>query len=435
MSGVSNTSSTRASSTSGRSMPLSARNRFSTTTGASCTSTLPASILARSSRSLTSSDRSMAALSMNGPGAPARRQVAVHAVQQQLGQRADRGQRRAQLVAGVRQEARLHFVGAAQALGLVLDLGVQGDDAAVGVFQFARQSQQVFLALAQLGQGRRPVRGSAAALRGRSWRPGCPWPAGRPARPAGAVHRRPAAAGTLHIVIVGAPSASCRRALVHQAVRGDHGVVRQSAAPACTPAADRAVPGTGAGRVAGRAAEQARGRRSASWQAPRATSDTAVAMRTWSCCEKPSSADTWRARWRTSTTSCSFEADVEDALAHHAALPARHQHHRVVAAADEVAHQHAAPPAPARAHAGRDRRPGPTGSGCRPNAGCTARPAGRAVNSCTLRMLWPTMPLCETSARRASPSWTTRRSRCRCRQSARAVPRSRCAPPTAPRRA
>jgi hypothetical protein len=31
----------------------------------------------------------------------------------------------------------------------------------------------------------------------------------------------------------------------------------------------------------------------------------------------------------------------------------------------------------ARAMAGRDSRPGPTGSGCRPNAGCTGRPAGR----------------------------------------------------------
>jgi hypothetical protein len=55
-------------------------------------------------------------------------------------------------VAGVRQEARLHLVGLAQALGLVLDLGIQRDDAAVGVFQLARQVQQVFLALAQLGQ-------------------------------------------------------------------------------------------------------------------------------------------------------------------------------------------------------------------------------------------------------------------------------------------
>ena len=54
------------------------------------------------------------------------------AVEQQLGQRDDRVQRRAQLVAHVGQEARLALVGVAQALGAVVELGVEGDDAAVG---------------------------------------------------------------------------------------------------------------------------------------------------------------------------------------------------------------------------------------------------------------------------------------------------------------
>jgi hypothetical protein len=57
---------------------------------------------------------------------------------------------------------------------------------------------------------------------------------------------------------------------------------------------------------------------------------------------KPEQADTWRARWRTSTTSCSLDRPTFRMrwLLMRLPLAARHQHHGVVAAADEVAHQH-----------------------------------------------------------------------------------------------
>ena len=80
------------------------------------------------------------------------RQLAVDPVQQQLRERADRAQRGAEFVAHIRQEARLHLVGAAQVVGFFIQLGVQGNHAAVGVFQFARQFQQFLLARLQLGQ-------------------------------------------------------------------------------------------------------------------------------------------------------------------------------------------------------------------------------------------------------------------------------------------
>ena len=64
-----------------------------------------------------------------------RGQLAVAARQQQPRQRQDRVQRRAELVAHVRQEPRLQLVGAAQVVGALVELGVQRDDAAVGVLQ------------------------------------------------------------------------------------------------------------------------------------------------------------------------------------------------------------------------------------------------------------------------------------------------------------
>ena len=81
------------------------------------------------------------------------RELAVDAVQQQPGQREHRVQRRAELVAHVREEARLRLVGAAEALGLLVQLGVERDHAAVGVFQLAVQPGQLLLPALQLLEG------------------------------------------------------------------------------------------------------------------------------------------------------------------------------------------------------------------------------------------------------------------------------------------
>ena len=78
------------------------------------------------------------------------RQLAVDAVEQQPRQRQDRVQRRAELVAHVREEARLHLVRAPQVLGLLVELGVQRDHAAVGVLELAVQPRQLVLPLPQL---------------------------------------------------------------------------------------------------------------------------------------------------------------------------------------------------------------------------------------------------------------------------------------------
>ena len=100
------------------------------------TTVLPASTLARSSRSSTSSVRFSAALRMkrtcvscSAVSSPSLR------VQQQPRQRQDRVQRRAELVAHVREELRLQLVGATQVVGALVQFGVQGDHAAVGVLQ------------------------------------------------------------------------------------------------------------------------------------------------------------------------------------------------------------------------------------------------------------------------------------------------------------
>ena len=65
------------------------------------------------------------------------RELAVAARQQQARQRQDRVQRRAELVAHVGRKLRLHLVGAPQVVGPLVELGIQRDDAAVGVLQLA----------------------------------------------------------------------------------------------------------------------------------------------------------------------------------------------------------------------------------------------------------------------------------------------------------
>jgi hypothetical protein len=110
-------------------------------------STLPASTFARSSRSLTRSVRLCA-----GPGDVADLplllggQLAVGAVEQQSRQCEDRVERRTELVAHVRQEARLEFAGLAQRLGPFVQLGVKRDDAAVRVFELSVELGELLLA-------------------------------------------------------------------------------------------------------------------------------------------------------------------------------------------------------------------------------------------------------------------------------------------------
>ena len=76
-------------------------------------------------------------------------ELAVECVEQQPGQRQDGVQRRAELMAHIGQEARLEFVGAAQMIGLLVELRIERDHAAIGVFQLAVQLRQFFLAVPQ----------------------------------------------------------------------------------------------------------------------------------------------------------------------------------------------------------------------------------------------------------------------------------------------
>ena len=109
--GSSNTSATAALwASSGRSMPRRAPNRVATSNSRGRMTTLPASTLARSSRSLTSSDQVLGRLADEGDLLLLlARQFAVDPVQEDARQRQDRVQRRAELVAHVGQEVRLHL--------------------------------------------------------------------------------------------------------------------------------------------------------------------------------------------------------------------------------------------------------------------------------------------------------------------------------------
>ena len=66
-------------------------------------------------------------------------------VEHQVRQPEDRVHRRAELVGHVREEARLQLVGAAEMIRLLIELGVERDDAAVGVFQLAIEVDQLLL--------------------------------------------------------------------------------------------------------------------------------------------------------------------------------------------------------------------------------------------------------------------------------------------------
>ena len=64
---------------------------------------------------------------------------------QQITQTDDGIDRRPELVRHVGEKPRLHFVRAAKMVGLLVEFGVERDDTAVGIFQFAIQSRELFL--------------------------------------------------------------------------------------------------------------------------------------------------------------------------------------------------------------------------------------------------------------------------------------------------
>jgi hypothetical protein len=76
--------------------------------------------------------------------------VRAETVGQQIDQRQNRVHRRPELVGHVRQEPRLHFVGAAKMIGAFVELGVECDDAAVGVFELTVQPHQLLLSRVQI---------------------------------------------------------------------------------------------------------------------------------------------------------------------------------------------------------------------------------------------------------------------------------------------
>ena len=80
------------------------------------------------------------------------RQLPVAARLQQARERQDRVERRAELMAHIGEEARFQLVGPAQMVGAVGELGVERDDAAIGVLQLLVHLLQPFLALPQLLQ-------------------------------------------------------------------------------------------------------------------------------------------------------------------------------------------------------------------------------------------------------------------------------------------
>ena len=92
-----------------------------------------------------------------------RRQLAVTARQQQPRQRQDRVERRAKFVAHVREEFRFQLVRAAQMIGALIELGIQRDDAAIGVLQF-------LIELLRAPPGAIAARPSAAGSAGSVWR-------------------------------------------------------------------------------------------------------------------------------------------------------------------------------------------------------------------------------------------------------------------------
>ena len=94
-------------------------------------------------------------------------QRAVEPVQQDPRDAADRAERRPELVAHVGQEAALQVGGLAQLVGVVVELGVQRDDALVGLGQLGRQRVD----LAPRSRRRSPAAGRRERSQPSSMRP------------------------------------------------------------------------------------------------------------------------------------------------------------------------------------------------------------------------------------------------------------------------
>src|SRR5262249_14684229 len=78
------------------------------------------------------------------------RQVAVDAIEQEARQRQHRIERRAELVADVRQKAGLQLARRAQLLGALVELGIERDDAAIGVAELLVELAGFVFAAAEL---------------------------------------------------------------------------------------------------------------------------------------------------------------------------------------------------------------------------------------------------------------------------------------------
>ena len=77
---------------------------------------------------------------------------AVDAAEEELGQGEHGGERRAQLVAQAREELRLRVARAAELLGTLVELRVQGDDSAVGLLELTVELGELVPATLQLGE-------------------------------------------------------------------------------------------------------------------------------------------------------------------------------------------------------------------------------------------------------------------------------------------
>ncbi len=89
-------------------------------------------------------------------------QIAVDPVHQQPRQRNDGVQRRAKLMRDVGEKFRLQLRSPAQIIGALIQLGIEGHHAAVGVFQLAIQQLQLFLPRCAAPAGSSAAPGSAA---------------------------------------------------------------------------------------------------------------------------------------------------------------------------------------------------------------------------------------------------------------------------------
>ena len=132
-------------------MPRNAPKRAPTSNSTARTTIFPASTLARSSRSLTSSNKLSARLADIGDldlliGC----QRPIGAIEKNARQREDRVQRRSELVAHIREEARFHFIRAAQMIRLLVQFSIERNHATIRIVELAVQTGEFLLAMAQL---------------------------------------------------------------------------------------------------------------------------------------------------------------------------------------------------------------------------------------------------------------------------------------------